>query len=104
MKAGKDIGQMFYNNWLQVMIYALILGKPRARLIFVSKDDLCIQEYSLPLDDFWKRELDTELKTIRFIWEKKALPLASPRLYGGKETKKECEYCQFKDKCKESNG
>jgi hypothetical protein len=104
MKAGKDIKQMFYNNWLQVMIYALILGKPRARLVFVSKDDLCIQEYSIPVDDFWKKELDTELKAIRTTWEKKALPLAVPRLYGGKETKKECEYCQFKNKCKEING
>jgi len=99
MKAGKDIKEMFYNNWLQVMAYALILGKDRARLCYISKDDLCIQEYSLPLDDYWKGELAKEYRAIRANWETKVLPPAEPRLYGGKETKKECGYCPFKDKC-----
>jgi hypothetical protein len=99
MREGKDIRDMFYNNWLQVMQYAWILNRPKARLIFVSKDDLCIQEYSLDLDNYWKGELDMELTKIRYCWEMKTTPPAQPRLYGGEETKKECEWCQFKDKC-----
>ncbi len=31
--------------FLQVMTYAWLLGKPKGRLIFISKDDLCIAEY-----------------------------------------------------------
>jgi hypothetical protein len=101
MKAGKDIKDMFYNNWLQVMTYAWLLNLPKGRLIFVSKDDLCIQEYSLELDTYWKGEIDTELTRIRYYHQNKTIPPAQPKLYGGEETKKECEYCQFKTKCQE---
>lgn len=96
---GKDIKDMFYNNWLQVMTYAWIRGKNKGRLIFVSKDDLSIQEYCLELDNYWKNEIDMELTKIRYYYDNKTLPPAQPRLYGGEETKKECSYCQFKDKC-----
>lgn len=99
MKAGKDIKDMFYPNWMQVMTYAWALGKPKARLIYVSKDDLCIQEYSLDCDSFWQGEIDMELTKVRYYYDNKTTPPALPRLYGGEETKKECEYCQFKDKC-----
>ena len=101
MQAGKDIRDMFMNNWLQVMTYAWYLNKPKARLIFVSKDDLCIQEYSLDCDDYWKGLIDEELTKIRYYCGNKTIPPATPRLYGGEETKKECEYCQYKDLCKE---
>ena len=99
MQAGKDVREMFYNNWLQVMIYAMLLNLKKGRLIFVSKDDLCIQEYPQELDDFWLNEIDLELSKIRWYWREKTVPPAQPRLYGGEETKKECEYCQYKDKC-----
>jgi len=104
MQAGKDIRGMFMNNWLQVMTYAWILEKPKGRLVFVSKDDLCIQEYSLEvgeMDGYWKGLIDEELTKIRYYCGEKNLPPATPRLYGGEETKKECEYCQFKDKCQQ---
>jgi len=96
---GKDIRDMFYPNWMQVMTYAWILGKEKARLIYVSKDDLSIQEYVLPCDDYWKGEIDMELTKIRYFWDFKTLPIAKPRLYGGEETKKECGYCSFKTTC-----
>lgn len=91
----KDIGKDKYPNWLQVMYYAISLGKPGARLVFVSKDDLCIQEYHLPVDTYWKGEIAKELKTLRDIWEKQELPKAEPRAYGGKE----CQYCSFENHC-----
>lgn len=99
MQSGKDIVDIFYQNWLQVMMYAWILGKEKARLIYISKDDLAIQEYCITLDDYWKNELDMELTKIRYYWNNKVTPPAQPRLYGGEETKKECSYCQYKDKC-----
>jgi len=99
MKAGGDIRAMFYNNWLQVLTYAWILVKPKARLIYISKDDLCIQEYVQELDNYWLNEIDMELAKDRYYWDFKTLPPAEPRLYGGIETKKECEYCQFFASC-----
>lgn len=99
IKAGKDIKDMFFNNWLQVMWYAWSLGKERARLVFVSKDDLCIQEFSLPLDGYWKGLLDEEFTKLNYYWKENQLPPAQPRLYGGEETKKECGLCNYKTKC-----
>ena len=97
-----DIKKEKFNNWLQVMWYAQELGKKYARLVFVSKDDLCIQEYKLPFDEYWKNEILKELTILRGFWEKKELPPAEPRYqYSKKEGKpKECElYCQFRDLC-----
>ncbi len=99
MQAGKDIRDMFYNNWLQVLTYAWLLSKPKGRLIFVSKDDLAIQEYTQDLDVYWLGEIDMELTKTRYYYNMKTLPPAQPRLYGGEETKKECSFCQFKDLC-----
>ena len=95
INAGKDIKDMFYNNWLQVMFYALSLGRNRARLVFISKDDLCIQEYALPLDSYWKGELDMEFTKLNYYWNENTIPPAQPKLYNGKE----CGYCGYKDKC-----
>ena len=93
----KDIGKDKYPNWLQVMYYAIALKKAAARLIFISKDDLMIQEYQFKVDNYWKGEVANELKTLRMWWEKQELPPAEPRAYGGKE----CQYCNFRDKCKQ---
>lgn len=104
VEKGKDIAEMFYPNWLQVMTYSFILGKKQSRLVFISKDDLCIQEYHQPLDDYWLNEIDMELTKIRYYWDGKTLPPKTPRLYGGEKTKKECGYCVYKDKCDQTKG
>lgn len=97
----KSIKSMFYNNWLQVVYYAIQLSKPYVRLVFISKDDLCIQEYRQPVDGYWTEEIAKELKMLRQYWSEKILPPALPRLYKQKDgTFKECTYCQFSDKCK----
>lgn len=106
MQEGKDIRDMFLNHWLQVMTYAWFLDKPKARLVYVSKDDLCIQEYSLEVDEkdgYWKGLIDEELTKIRYYCGSKTLPPATPRLYWKEKEQKfgECEYCQFKDKCQQ---
>lgn len=94
-KAGKDIKDMFFNNWMQVMWYAWQLNKSSSRIIFVSKDDLAIQEYVLPVDDYWKGMLDEELTKLEYYWKEKVIPPAQPRLYDGKE----CSWCVFSEHC-----
>jgi hypothetical protein len=99
MQKSKDIYEDKYNNWLQVAFYAMILDKPRCRLVFISKDDLCIQEYVMETKRIFI-DLDNEITMLRAI---KELPKAKPRLYW-KEKKQsygECEYCNFRTKCQE---
>lgn len=101
MTKSKDIKADRYTNWLQVMYYARALNKDFGRLVFISKDDLCIQEYVQPLDDYWLKELDEELDLLRLIWRMGTLPLAQPRCFINKKTGKsnECKYCDWSDKC-----
>jgi hypothetical protein len=100
-KKGGDIKKEKYANWLQVLYYARELGKRFGRLVFVSKDDLCIQEYVQPLDEYWLKQIDAELTALRYLWKKDELPPASPRCEPNKAGEYwQCEYCKFKDKCK----
>ena len=106
LKASKDeeksIKSMFFNNWLQVAYYATQLNKPFCRLVFVSKDDLCIAEYKQEVSGYWTEQVNKELSTLRQYWLDKKLPSASPRLYKQKDGSfKECYYCQFQKHCKE---
>ena len=95
-----DIKQEKYGNWLQVLYYARELGKDFGRLVFISKDDLAIQEYVQPLDGYWREQLDLELGKLRMLWGKDKLPDAQPRCTQTKKgTYWHCEYCSWKDKC-----
>lgn len=98
LESGKSIVDIFIHNFLQVGFYALKLGKENLRLVFISKDDLCINEYQIELKVI-KETLVKEIGRLLIIWGEKKLPPAEPRLWGGKETRKECDYCSFKDKC-----
>ncbi len=90
----KDLEPKLYCNILQVVFYASNLGKDRARLVFISKDDLCIQEYPIEATK-WQETLKQEIGTLRDYWIKEILPPAIPRAYEGKE----CKYCNFMDTC-----
>ena len=92
------------NNWLQVMYYVKKLLKKSGRLVFISKDDLCIEEYVQPMNQYWEDKLRIELETLRGYWTRKELPKAQPRVYKHKDgSYGECEYCQFSvnGKCKQ---
>jgi len=93
-KDGYDIAHEKHDNWLQVMYAAVELKKKYGCLIFVSKDDLCMAEYVDETDN-WVEEVNTELITLRGYWDRKELPPAVARCYGGKE----CEYCKWKTLC-----
>ena len=90
----KDLEPKLYCNILQVVFYAYYLEKPKARLVFVSKDDLCIQEFPLEVE-IWDKELMKEILALITIWEEQKLPPAIPRAYDGKE----CRWCLWRDKC-----
>lgn len=86
-------------NWLQVLYYAYRLKKDYGRLIFISKDDLCIKEFIQPVNKFWVGEIENELKELRRIWKANKLPPAKPRCKKKKNGYWMCNYCDFKDKC-----
>ena len=87
---------------LQIMAYATRLNKDFARLSFISKDDLCIAEYCIPVTAEWAEKVETEIATLNEMRNKDWFPPAVPRLYGldSKKKPKECEmYCNWKNKC-----
>jgi len=86
-------------NILQVVFYALNLGKARARLVFISKDDLCIQEYSFEVSKY-QEALKQEITVLMDFWRRQVLPPAIPRAYPDKDGKPvECKYCAWKNTC-----
>ena len=98
-----DISESKKPNILQVMYYTRALGKKQATLCFISKDDLCLQEYTFILNDKWKKELDYELSELRKAWDgfkEGQLPKDQPRAYKSKDGKfKECGYCSWVTLC-----
>ena len=89
---------------MQVLWYAKELKKKQGRIVFVSKDDLCIAEYVFPLNEFWSKALANEEKTLIEAWEKAlkgVLPPAKPRAFVNKQgLSAECsKYCSWKSVC-----
>ncbi len=81
-------------NILQVVYYASRLGKPIAKIVWISKDDLCIEERDFVVET-WLPKLEEELEVLRSFWALDVLPEPKPRAYGGKEG----QYCGWCDKC-----
>ena len=102
-KSDYNIEKEKISNILQVCCYAHLLKKPKFTLMFVSKDDLCIAEYSF-FTDKYVHLVNEELKALRGWWIAENLPPKQPRAYGfDKKTgiSNECgKYCSFRDKCK----
>jgi len=98
-KKNCDIKAEKYSNWLQVMYYTRELKKDFGRLVFISKDDLAIQEYVQPLDDYWLSEIENELIALRALWDINELPIAAPRCDKSKKGYWHCNYCSFLDLC-----
>jgi len=88
-------------NILQTTFYAWKLKKEFIKIAFISKDDLCIEEYSFTTAEFIHPLLE-EIETLRKYWKNKILPPAKPRCYFDKKTGtcRECQYCNFLNRCK----
>lgn len=100
-KDGYDINKQKYPNILQVCCYAALLDKSEGRLVFISKDDLCIAEYTFPLYK-WVDAVELEISNLKKFWEK-GVPPPEPRAYFNQKSGvyKECQYCSWRTKCKE---
>lgn len=101
-KTDYDIATERKPNILQVMCYAMLLKKPEGRLVFISKDDLCMEEYSF-ITAQWMPLVEEELNTLAEINRTVPLPEPIPRAYG-KDKKtgnpNEChKYCPWRDMC-----
>ena len=100
-KEGYDITQEKRHNILQVMSYAVLLKKEYGCLVFISKDDLAIEERKFKTAD-WADAVDTELGVLRQFWVTGDLPPAQPRCFKQKNGGfKECSYCPYLTKCNE---
>jgi len=100
MTKSKDIKKDKFHNWLQVMFYAKVLKKKFGRLCFISKDDLCIQEYVEPLEGYWWNQIEFELTELKRLWDRQEIPTAYPRCEPNKKGEYwDCTYCDFLGLC-----
>ena len=99
----KTIQEIKPQHVLQLMCGCKYFNKKIGRLVYVSKDDLCIKEFRLIVDIAQLKRVEEEIATIKRWIDGDTLPPAEPRLYGlnKKGYARECEYCNFKDKCTE---
>ena len=101
VEKGEDVRVTENPKWLQVATYGQILKKDNVALVFISKDDMCIKEYTDKTSN-WIAPLKAELTSLRDYWSRNVLPPPQPVAYGSKKLgDKECEYCSFKNKCYE---
>ena len=104
-KKNCDIKKEKYGNWLQVGYYARELHKSFCRLVLISKDDLCVNEYVQPLDEYWELCISDELSTLRMLWSQEILPAAAPRCIPNKDgTCWQCNplYCNWSSLCRQT--
>jgi hypothetical protein len=103
-KSSEPITVQKRDHCIQAAFYALQLERKWIRLVYISKDDLCVNEYRLELNDKLITTVEQELEELNAWWIKNELPPAKPVLYVGKDGKSsECSYCSWKDKCKEDS-
>lgn len=84
---------------MQVVSYAVMGNLPveECRILFVSKDDLCVMEFSVAVKDFKQKVID-ELVELNKFFKNKEIPAELP-LENGKASW-QCGYCNYRDKCK----
>lgn len=84
-------------EFMQVGWYALEKKKPLCYIranVFGSLQVFTMHEQRTA---DWKDRIEEELKILKNYWDTGVLPEPKPRVYGGNE----CNYCKFRDKCKE---
>lgn len=88
---------------LQAMTYAFFLNKKSIKLVYISKDDLCMREFNIQVTDEWKQKVTEEIQMLDMHWDNYKtngiLPDAKPRAYISKDGPLDCTYCNFRTKC-----
>jgi hypothetical protein len=101
--AGLSIVDMKPDHVLQVVLGALCFKKQIANLVYISKDDLCLKQFTLNVKEL-EPMVTKEITLIKEMLHSGNLPLPQPRLYGDKIDKdlkcpKECAYCNWREMC-----
>jgi hypothetical protein len=95
LEEGKTIFEIKPDHVLQAVLGARCFKKNTAHLIYISKDDLCIKQFTINAL-VYENILSEELESIKYFINSGLLPPPEPRLY---KDNKECEFCQWKDRC-----
>lgn len=94
------------NNILQLMSGCYFHKKDVGVLAFVNTGSYLIDEYPIMLDH-WEEDIMKELSNLKRYWITFTLPKAEPVAFPSKDKDKvvykDCEYCSFKDLCKNYN-
>lgn len=77
---------------MQTLLYMKTNGIPRGRIIYCSKDDLCIQEYEITLDHPLMETLTERIRILNGAWATGILPPVDP-------DNKLNKYCRFHAYC-----
>ena len=92
-KKGRAPQGAYEHHKMQVLIYMHILGIERGRLVYVSKDDLCIQEYEVTIQDEVLQKALANIATLNNAWKTGVMPApAEPGTFQAK-------YCGWHDYC-----
>jgi len=85
----------------QLLVYYKLLRSKyqplEARLLYVSKDDLCIAEYGFSYNKY-EMNIYSELDALRHWWKRQELPPRKDDFPNGWE----CKFCFYKTACKNS--
>lgn len=82
------------HHMMQLWTYLKVLEKERGELVYVSKDDLAIQQYPVYLNDKkLEKAVLAELTTLNQAWERKLPPRPA------KEDTWQAKYCRFHKQC-----
>jgi len=87
-------GQGAYEHHaMQLLIYMYILKIPKGRLVYVSKDDLCIQEYEYTLEDPILKKALSNVKALNEALKSGIMPMPA------EEGSFQAKYCRFHKYC-----
>lgn len=91
-------------EWIQVSCYALLLGIPKVKLLFVNNKDVSkMEEYESRADRF-KDLIEFNVEKLNSYVGNNMEPPAEPRLYVQNGVSQECKYCFFRSFCYERRG
>lgn len=93
----------YKHHQIQLASYVLFLQKDypdldEGRLLYISKDDLCLKEIPLKLTQEWKKKVLKELKVLNKYYKIGKIPSKLPLEENG-DLSWQCKWCQYKDIC-----
>jgi CRISPR/Cas system-associated exonuclease Cas4 (RecB family) len=99
----KSGGQAKDHHCCQLTAYKMFSGEKidEARMLYLSKDDLCVSEIPVITEKYEQKVID-ELNSLNSFWEKGELPPQLPEIEDNK-INWICNFCSFKTLCRGEN-